>query len=73
MCVYIYIFAVFQLLNCVQLFATPWTAPHQALLSITISWSLLKFMSIESVMSLNHLILRQPLFLLLSIYLFILS
>ena len=40
-----------QLLSCVQLFATPWTAAHQASLSITNSWSLLKLMSIESVMS----------------------
>ena len=46
-----------QLLSCVQLFATPWTAAHQASLSITNSWSLLKIMSIESVMPSNHLIL----------------
>ena len=39
----------------VQLFATPWT--HQAFLSVTISWCLLKFMSIELVMPSNHLIL----------------
>ena len=39
----------------VQLFATPWTAAHQASLCITNSWSLLKFMSIESVMPSNHL------------------
>ena len=37
-----------QLLSCVQLFVTPWTAAHQASLSITNSWSLLKLMSIES-------------------------
>ena len=37
-----------QLLSGVQLFVTPWTAAHQASLSSTISWSLLKFMSIES-------------------------
>ena len=45
--------------NCcsVGLFATPWTAAHQAPLSSTISWSLLKFMSLESVMLSNHLIL----------------
>ena len=41
---------VVQLCSRVQLFATPWTAAHQASLSFTISWSLLKFMSIESVM-----------------------
>ena len=48
---------VVQLLSCVWLFATPWTATCQASLSFTISWSLLKFTSIESVMSSNHLIL----------------
>ena len=46
-----------QSLSCVQLFATPWTAAHQASLSITNSQSLLKLMSIESVMLSNHLIL----------------
>ena len=48
--------------------ATPWTAVHQASLSITNSWSLLKLMSIESVMPANHLILCHPLLLLLSIF-----
>ena len=48
----------------VRLFATPWTAAHQASLSITNSWSLLKLMSIESVMPSNHLILCCPLLLL---------
>ena len=43
--------------NHMQLFATPWTAAHQAPLSTTVSWNLLKFMSIESVMLSNHLIL----------------
>ena len=38
-----------QYLSCIKLFATLWTAAHQASLSFTISWSLLKFMSIESV------------------------
>ena len=57
-----------QLLSCVRLFATPWTAAHQASLSITNSWSLLKFMSIESVMPPNHLILCCPLLLLPSIF-----
>ena len=52
---------VFQLHSCVQLFATPRTAPCQASLSFTISWSLLKLMSIESVMSSNHLDLCCPL------------
>ena len=42
---------------------TPWTAAHQTSLSITNSWSLLKFMSIELVMPSNHLILCRPLFL----------
>ena len=45
----------------VQLFATPWTAAGQAFLSITNSWSLLKLMSIESVMTSNHFILCGPL------------
>ena len=52
-----------QSLSHVQLFATPWTAAHQASLSITISWSLLKLTSIESVMSSNQLILCCPLLL----------
>ena len=43
--------------------ATPWTAAHQASLSITNSWSLIKLMSIESVMPSNHLILCCPLLL----------
>ena len=62
----LYIFVVVQLLSCVQLFVTPWvvTAACQAPLSFTISWSLFKFMSIESVISSNHLILCHPLLLL---------
>ena len=56
-----------QLLSCVWLSATPWTAAHQASLSITNSRSLLKLMSIESVMPSNHLILCHPLLLLPSI------
>ena len=56
-----------QSLSPVQLFATPWTAARQASLSITNSWSLFKFMSIESVMPSNHLILCHPLLLLPSI------
>ena len=50
-----------QLLSCVRLFATPWTAALQASLSIANSWSLLKLMSFESVMPSNHLILCCPL------------
>ena len=49
-----------QSLNHVWLFATPWTAACQASLSITNSWSLLKLMSVESVMPSNHLILCGP-------------
>ena len=56
-------FSSVQLLSYVRLFATPWTAAHQALLSITNSRSLLKLMPIESVMPSNHLILCRPLFL----------
>ena len=52
------------MLSHVQLFATPWTAALQASLSLTISRSLLKLMSIESVMPSNHLILCHPLFIL---------
>ena len=54
---------VVQLLSRVRLFVTPWTAAHQASLSITNSWSLLKLMSIESMMLSNHLILCHPLLL----------
>ena len=50
-----------QSLSCVWLFATPWTAACQASLYFTISWSLLKLMSIESLMLSNHLILFHPL------------
>ena len=57
-----------QLLSHVQLFATPWTAAHQTCLSITNSWSLLKFMSFDWVMPANHLILCHPLLLPLSIF-----
>ena len=60
---YNYFIAVVQSLSRVQLFATPWTAAHQASLSLTISWSLLKLMSIESVMQSNHLTLCRPLLL----------
>ena len=57
-----------QSLSHVRLFATPWTAAHQASLSITNSWSLLKLMSIKSVMPSNHLILCHPLLLPSSIF-----
>ena len=53
-----------QSLSHVRLFATSWTAAHQAALYFTISWRLLELMSIESVMPSNHLILCQPLLLL---------
>ena len=57
-----------QLLSRVHLFTIPWTARHQDSLSITISWSLLKLMFIESVMPSNHLILCHPLLLLPSLF-----
>ena len=61
-------FSSVQSLNRVQLFATLWTAAHQASLSITNSRSLLKLMSIESLMPSNYLILCRPLLLLPSIF-----
>ena len=61
-------FSSVQSLSHVRLFATPWTAAHQASLSITNSWSLLKLMSIELMMPSNHLILCHPLLLLPSIF-----
>ena len=57
-----------QSLSCDRLFATQWTATSQASLSFTISQSLLKLMSIESVMSSNCLVLYHPLLLLSSIF-----
>ena len=51
---------VVQSLSLVQLVVTPWTAAHQAPLSLTNSWSLLKLISIKSVMPSNHLILSSP-------------
>ena len=62
------IVVVVQSLSLVRLFVTPWTVAIQASLSFTISWSLLKFMSIESMMSSNHLILGHPVLLLPSIF-----
>ena len=61
--------AVVQSLSYVRLFVTPQTAEHQASLSLTISQSLPKFMSIESVMLFNHLILWHFLLLLPSVFL----
>ena len=55
---------IVQSLSCVQLFATPWTAACQTSLSSTISWSLLRFTSIELVMLSDHLVLCCPLLLL---------
>ena len=61
-------FVVVQSFSHVWLFANPWTAAHQASLSFSISWSLLKLMSIESVMPCNHLVLCRPLLLQPSIF-----
>ena len=67
---FIFIFAVVvvQSLSCVRLFATPWTAACQAFLFLTIFQSLPKFMSIESAILFNHLILCYPLILCPSIF-----
>ena len=62
------LFISVHLLSHVQLFATPWTTARQASLYITKSWSLLKLMSIESVMPSNHLLLCWPLLLLPSVF-----
>ena len=62
---YLSTFVLVQSPSNVRQFETPWTAACQASLSLTNSQSLLKLMSIESVMSLNHLILCRPLLLLL--------
>ena len=61
-------FSTVQLLSCVHLFVTPWTAAWQASLSNTSSQSLLKLISVELVMLSNHLILYHPLLLLPSIF-----
>ena len=63
------VFVVVQSLSCILLFVIPWTAAHQASLSITNSHSLLRLMAIELVMPSNHLILCHPLLLLPSIFL----
>ena len=65
---YIYFTVVLQLLSCVWLLTTPWTAAHQTSLSPIISQSLPKLMSIESAIRSNHLILCCPLLLLPSIF-----
>ena len=62
------VFVVFQSLSGIRLFATPWTTARQAFLSFTVSQSLLKFMSIESVMPSSHHILCHSLLLLPSIF-----
>jgi len=59
-------FVVVQSLRLVQLFVTPWTAAHPA--SLTVSQSLLRLMSVESMMPSNHPILSHPLLLLPSIF-----
>ena len=61
-------FSSVQSPGCVRLFATPWTAARQASLSIANSGSLLKLMSVESVMPSNHLIICRPLLLLPSVF-----
>ena len=61
-------FSSVQSLSHFWLFVTPWTAAHQASLSITNSWSLLKLMPVKLVMPSNHLILCHPLLLLPSIF-----
>ena len=66
-CLFVFSSSV-QWLSHIQLFVTPWTAVRQASLSITNSRSLLKLLSIESVMPSNHLILCHPLLLLPSIF-----
>ena len=68
-CSFLYVFvAVFLSVTRVWFFATPWTAAHQASLSLTIPQRLPKFMSIELVMLSNHLILCCPLLILPSIF-----
>ena len=66
--IYFLIPLVVQLLSCAQLFAVPWTEAHQASLPFTLSQSLLKLMSIASVMPSSHLILCHPLLLLPSVF-----
>ena len=63
-----FVVVIVQLLSYIWLFVTPWNAAPQASLFFTISWSLLKFISIESVIISNHLLLCCPLLLLPSIF-----
>ena len=63
LCFFYFLWFVVQLFSRVWLFASPWTAECQASLSFTISWSLLKLMSVESVMPFNDLVLCCPLLL----------
>ena len=63
-----FLFSSVQSLSNVQLFMTPWNAACQAFPSFTISWSLCKFMSLESVILSKQLILCHPLLLLLSVF-----
>ena len=65
---FIVAFVVVQSLSHVWLFATPWTAASQTSLSFSISWTLLKFISVESVMPSNHLFLCYPLLFLPSVF-----
>ena len=62
------VYVCVQSLSCVCLFATPWPAALQASLSFTVSWSLLRFMSIDSVLLCNYLIVCLLLLLLPSIF-----
>ena len=64
----VHVLLLLLLLSCVHLFVIPWTAAHQGSWSFTISRSLLKLTSIESVMPASHLILCRPLLLLPSIF-----
>ena len=65
---FVVVVILLHLLSHVQLFVTPWTAAYQCPLSSTVSWSLLTFMSIESMMVSNHLMLCHPLLLLSSVF-----
>ena len=62
-CIYYMCLLVVQSLICAWLFVTPWTGASQTSLSFIISWSLLKFMFIESMMPSNHLVFCRPLLL----------
>ena len=62
-CLILFQYSSVQSFSCVRLFVTPWTTARQASLSIANSWSLLKLMSVESVMPSSHLILCLPLLL----------